>query len=137
MFSENATTMANSVNFEVLSLEQQKECISIITETSARAARDAIASADPEDNELKLMRLNSISQSIATGDARLAAALIRHSTFSSALLDVVESKPVLKDPQAFEEVFAEAKRVHINRKRQEILNDFPTNQNVSLKKVQT
>ena len=56
------------------------------------------------------MRLNSISQSLATGDARLAAARIRHSIFSSDLLDVVESKPVLKDPQAFEEVLAEANK---------------------------
>jgi hypothetical protein len=46
----------------------------------------------------------------------------------------VESKPVLKDPQAFEEVFAEAKRAHINKERQDILNGFPTNQIVSLKK---
>ena len=116
--------MANGINFEVSTLEQQKECITSITETSARAARDAIAFADPEDTELKLMRLNSIAQSIATGDARLAAALIRHSSFSSALLDVVESKPTLKDPQAFEEVFADAKRAHINRERPDILNEF-------------
>ena len=78
MFLENATAMADAVDFAELSLEHQKECIVIITESSARAARDAIAFSDPEDNELKLMRLNSISQSIATGDAKLAAAVIRH-----------------------------------------------------------
>ena len=95
---------------------------------------DAIAFSNPEDAELKLMRLNSISQAVASGDAKLAAALVRHSTFSSELLDIVEGRPALRDPQAYEEVFAEAKRAHINRERQEILDDFPTNQIVSLKK---
>ena len=56
------------------------------------------------------MRLNSIAQSIATGDSRLAAALSRYSCFSLDILAIVEGKPVLKDPQAFEEVSAEAKR---------------------------
>ena len=83
-----------------------------ITESSAKAARDAISYTDPGDNKLKLMRLNSIAQSIATGDSILAAALIRQSCFPSDLLAIVEGKPVLKDPQAFEELFAEATRAH-------------------------
>ena len=83
IFLEHATTMPNAVNFPELSLEDQKECIVMITEASARAARDAIAFAEPEANELKLMRLNSIAQAISTGDTILAAALIRYSNFAS------------------------------------------------------
>ena len=124
MFLENATAMADAVDFDELSLEHQEEYITITTESSARAARDAIAYSDPDDNELKFMRLNWIAQSIATGDAKLAAALIRYSGFSSDLSDVVEGKPELRDPQAFEEVFAEAKRAHVNKERRDITNDF-------------
>jgi len=58
--------MSNSVKFHELSLEDQKECIVIITEASARAARDAIAYAEPEANELRMMRLNSIAQAAST-----------------------------------------------------------------------
>ena len=72
-FLDHATGMANSVDFDSLTLEQQKESICIITECSARSARDSIAFADPESNELKLMRLNSISQAVFTRDAKLAA----------------------------------------------------------------
>ena len=67
MFLERATAMAEAVDSAELSVEHQKERISIITESSAKAAWDAIAYSDPEDNELKLMRLNSIAQFIATG----------------------------------------------------------------------
>ena len=80
MFLENATAMADAIDFAELSLEHQKECLTIITESSARAARDAIAFSDLED------------------------------------------------------VFAEAKRAHVNRERQDILNDSPTNNILSLKK---
>ena len=58
--------MADSADLDSLTLEDQKECICIIAEASARAARDAFAFAEPESNELKLMRLNSISQAIFT-----------------------------------------------------------------------
>ena len=75
--------MSNAVNFHKLSLEIQKDCIVMITEASARAARDAIAFAEPEANELKLMRLNSMAQAISIGDTILAAALIRRSPFAS------------------------------------------------------
>ena len=116
--------MANSLDFDSLTLEQQKECIRITTECSARAARDSIALAEPESNELTLMRLNSISQAVFTRDSKLAAALIGHSDFSSNLLQIVDGCPALRDPPAFEEAFAEAKRQHIDRERQEIINDF-------------
>ena len=42
-FLENATMMADSVEFSALTLDHQKECISIITEASAKSARDSIA----------------------------------------------------------------------------------------------
>jgi len=118
--------MANSVDFDSLTLEQQKECICIITECSARSACDSIAFADPESNELKLLRLSSISQAVFARDAKLAASLIRHSDFSSSLLHIVDGCPALRDPATFEEAFAEAKREHVDRERQEIINDFAT-----------
>ena len=40
----------------------------MITESSARDARDAIAFTDPESNDLRLMRLNSIAEAVATED---------------------------------------------------------------------
>ena len=58
---QHATMIAGSVDFSALTLEQQKECICIIIETSAKSARDSIAFSDPEDLELRLMRLSSIS----------------------------------------------------------------------------
>ena len=116
--------MADAVDFTALLLEHQKDCISIITESAARAARDAIAFADTEDRELRMMRLNSISQAVTSGDRKLAAALIKHSAFSAQLLELNGGKPALRDPQAFEEAFADAKRAHINKERQQNLNDF-------------
>ena len=44
---------------------------------------------------IHMMRLNSIAQSIATGDSRLAATLIRYSRFSSDFWAIVEGKAVL------------------------------------------
>ena len=46
--------MADSVDSSALTLEQQKECICIITEASAKSARDSIAFSNPEDIELRL-----------------------------------------------------------------------------------
>ena len=96
----------------------------MITESSARAARDAIAFADPESNDLRLMRLNSIAQAVATEDCTLAKALIAHSSFAANLLQIVACKPTLSDPASFEEAFAEAKRSHIARERPDRINVF-------------
>ena len=116
--------MADSADFSALTLEQQKECICIITEASAKSARDSIAFSNPEDIELRLMRLNSISQAVFTQDRKLADALIGHSEFSAKLLAVVDGCPALRDPSAFEEAFASAKRQHIEKERLDIINDF-------------
>ena len=88
----------------------------IITEASAKSARDIIAFANPEDIELRLMRLNSISQAVFTSDAKLA-------TVSASVLEIIDGRVLLRDPAAFEEVFAQAKRAHVNRERQDISND--------------
>ena len=106
----------------------------IITEASAKAARDAIAFAEPEANELRMMRLNSIAQAVSTGDSIVANALIRYYTFASDLLKIEDGKPTLSDPASFEEAFADAKRAHIDGERQDIINDFPTILSLSLKK---
>ena len=103
-------------------------------ECSARSARDSIAFAESESNELKLMRLSSISQAVFTEDSKLAASLIGRSDFSSSLLHIVDGCPALRDSSAFEEAFAEAKRQHIDKERQEIIKDFPTNLIVSPRK---
>ena len=116
-FLEHSTKMANAVNFQELSLEEQKECIVIITEASARAARDAIAFAEREANELRMTRLNSIAQAISNEDFILANALIRYSAFASDLLKIEEGRPALCDPAKFEEALADAKRVHIDIER--------------------
>ena len=47
VFLEHSTKFADAIDFQKLSLEEQKECIVIITEASAKAARDAIAFAEP------------------------------------------------------------------------------------------
>lgn len=80
------------------------------------------------------MRLNSISQAVASGDAKLGAALIKHSAFSSQLLDFVGGRPALRDPQAFEEAFADAKWAHINKEKQHFSDDCLANQIASLRK---
>ena len=113
-------------------LEDQKKCIVTITEASARAAWDAIACAEPDANELKMIRLNSIAQAISTGDTILAAALIRYSSFASDLLTIDAGAPTLKDPAKFEEVLADAERAHIDRGRHDVSDDFPTNLILSL-----
>ena len=128
--------MSNAIDFQKLSLEEQKECIVIITEASAKAARDAISFAEPEANELRLLRLNPIAQAVSTGDSTLANALISYSPFASDLLKIEEGKPTLSDPATFEEAFAGAKRAHIDRERQDIINDYPKKPECS-KTIQT
>ena len=103
--------MADIVDLDALTLGQQKECICIITESSARSARDCVAFADPEDNELRLIRLNSISQAVVTKDAKPASSLIRYSPFSYSLLDIVDGRPAPRDPAAFEEVFDKIRKL--------------------------
>ena len=138
VFLEHSSKMANAIDFQKLSLEEQKECIVIITEASAKAARDAIAFAGPEANELRMIRLNSIAQAVSTGDLILANALISYSTFASDLLKIEEGKPTLSDPATFEEAFADAKRAHIDRGRQDIVNDFSKKpRSLYFKKIQT
>lgn len=114
-FSESVTMMADSADFSASTLEQQKECICIITEASAKAARDSIAFSDPGDIELRLMRLNSIYQAALANDAKSATSLIRYPLFSVSLLETIDGRLMLRDPAAFEEVFAEATRAHIRR----------------------
>ena len=70
------------------------------------------------------MRLNSIAQAIFTADLKLAKALIKHSAFSAKLIHNVAGTPQLIDAAYFEEVFADAKRAHVDRDRQYIINEF-------------
>ena len=70
------------------------------------------------------MRLNSISQAITSADTNFANVLVRYSSFPSDLLIISDGKPTLRNPARFEEVFAEAKRAHIDRERQDIISDF-------------
>ena len=55
--------------------------------------------------------------------------------FASDLLRIEESRPTLIDPAKFGEAFADAKRAHIDRERQDIINDFPTILILSIKKT--
>jgi endonuclease/exonuclease/phosphatase family metal-dependent hydrolase len=124
VFLKHSTMMSDAIDFTQLSLADQKSNIILIARASAIAARDAIAFADPTDISIRMMRLNSIAQAIFSSDTILASKLIKHSAYAAGHLCISSGKPSLISPSAFEEEFADARRCHINRERENILKDF-------------
>ena len=107
-----------------MEIEERRELILEAMRETALFVRDYLFVNDPASKPNTLLRLSSIARAVWYNDLKLAKILTQHSDLGRQFLGTNGFEVALRNPEHFEEVFAEAKAEQLTGERAEIPHQY-------------
>ena len=123
VYQKHVDATCKLIEWEDLEIQERSALLKDVYREAGKLARDAIFQDTPGAANSILWRMCSISRAVYQGNPKLASILIDSSELGKKHLDIAKGKPILRDPKAFEEDFANAKKEHLENAKQGIIKE--------------